>query len=120
MSKIIGIDLGTTNSCVYVMLTTSLLYNGEDRLVLLGTTLWEQSLSGKTVANADRYALAVFPGAWNQLQAPHAAFATANSRFSHIPLATGTVEERTLCLPTTISGCAYLQNIRTPEDEKTC
>ena len=45
------------------MLTTSLLYNGEDRLVLLGTTLWEQSLSGKTVANADKFALAVFPGA---------------------------------------------------------
>ena len=54
------------------MLTTSLLYNGEDRLVLLGTTLWEQSLSGKTVANADKYALAVFPGAWNQPQAPKA------------------------------------------------
>ena len=54
------------------MLTTSLLYNGEDRLVLLGTTLWEQSLSGKTVANADKFALAVFPGAWNQPQAPRA------------------------------------------------
>ncbi|WP_374287434.1 hypothetical protein [Desulfovibrio desulfuricans] len=54
------------------MLTTSLLYNGEDRLVLLGTTLWEQSLSGKTIANADKYALAVFPGAWNQPQAPRA------------------------------------------------
>lgn len=52
------------------MLTTSLLYNGEDRLVLLGTTLWEQSLSGKTVANADKYTLAVFPAAWNQPQAP--------------------------------------------------
>ena len=54
------------------MLTTSLLYNGEDRLVLLGTTLWEQSLSGKTISNADKYALAVFPGAWNQPQAPRA------------------------------------------------
>ncbi|HZF62319.1 MAG TPA: hypothetical protein VEZ52_11955 [Desulfovibrio sp.] len=54
------------------MLTTSLLYNGEDRLVLLGTTLWEQSLSGKTIANADKFALAVFPGAWNQPQAPRA------------------------------------------------
>lgn len=52
------------------MLTTSLLYNGEDRLVLLGTTLWEQSLSGKTVANADKFSLAVFPAAWNQPQAP--------------------------------------------------
>ena len=38
------------------MLTTSLLYNGEDRLVLLGTTLWEQSLSGKMVPNAEKYA----------------------------------------------------------------
>ena len=52
------------------MLTTSLLYNGEDRLVLLGTTLWEQSLSGKTVTNAEKYTLAVFPAAWNQPQAP--------------------------------------------------
>ncbi|MBE6442458.1 MAG: hypothetical protein E7022_09150 [Desulfovibrio desulfuricans] len=52
------------------MLTTSLLYNGEDRLVLLGTTLWEQSLSGKSVAHAEKYALAVFPGAWNPAQAP--------------------------------------------------
>ena len=32
------------------LLTTSLMYNGEDRLVLLGTTLWEQGLDGKTVA----------------------------------------------------------------------
>lgn len=54
------------------MLTTSLLYNGEDRLVLLGTTLWEQSLTGKTVPHAESYALAVFPGAWNALQAPRA------------------------------------------------
>ncbi|WP_165174531.1 hypothetical protein [Desulfovibrio sp. ZJ369] len=54
------------------MLTTSLLYNGEDRLVLLGTTLWEQSLSGKLAPNAEKYALAVFPGAWNAAQAPRA------------------------------------------------
>ncbi|WP_027719550.1 hypothetical protein [uncultured Desulfovibrio sp.] len=52
------------------MLTTSLLLNGEDRLVLLGTTLWEQSLSGKVVPNAEKYALAVFPGAWNAARAP--------------------------------------------------
>ncbi|MDR2819360.1 MAG: hypothetical protein LBB60_02345 [Desulfovibrio sp.] len=50
------------------MLTTSLLYNGEDRLVLLGTTLWEQGLSGKMTPNAEKYALAIFPGAWNALQ----------------------------------------------------
>ncbi|MDR2851404.1 MAG: hypothetical protein LBV65_05190 [Desulfovibrio sp.] len=47
------------------MLTTSLIYNGEDRLILLGTTLWEQGLSGKLIPNAEKYALAVFPGAWN-------------------------------------------------------
>ncbi|MBQ4566905.1 MAG: hypothetical protein IJA79_02115 [Desulfovibrio sp.] len=52
------------------MLTSSLLYNGEDRLVLLGTTLWEQSLSGKLVPNAHKYALAVFPGAWDASRAP--------------------------------------------------
>lgn len=54
------------------LLTTSLMYNGEDRLVLLGTTLWEQGLDGKTVAEPDRYALAVFPAAWDITQAPAA------------------------------------------------
>ena len=54
------------------LLTTSLMYNGEDRLVLLGTTLWEQGLDGKTVAEPDRYALAVFPAAWDPTQAPAA------------------------------------------------
>ncbi|MBO4300442.1 MAG: ABC transporter substrate-binding protein [Desulfovibrio sp.] len=54
------------------MLISSLLYNGEDRLVLLGTTLWEQGLSGKSVPQAEKYALAVFPGAWNPDQAPKA------------------------------------------------
>lgn len=52
------------------MLTTSLQYNGEDRLVLLGTTLWEQSLNDRLVANAEKYALAVFPGAWSKTRAP--------------------------------------------------
>ena len=52
------------------MVTQSLLYNGEDRLVLLGTTLWEQGLSGKQVPRAENFALAVFPGAWNAQHAP--------------------------------------------------
>jgi hypothetical protein len=52
------------------MLVTSLLYNGEDRLVLLGTTLWEQSLSGRILSNAEKFVLAVFPGAWNPVAAP--------------------------------------------------
>ena len=54
------------------MLTTSLLYNGEDRLVLLGTTLWEQGLYGKMVTTPEKFALAVFPGAWNPSHAPRA------------------------------------------------
>lgn len=54
------------------MLATALTYNGEDRLVLMGTTLWEQGLSGKSMVNTERFALAVFPGAWNQARAPKA------------------------------------------------
>lgn len=54
------------------MITQSLLYNGEDRLVLLGTTLWEQGLSGRQVPRAENFALAVFPGAWNAQHAPSA------------------------------------------------
>lgn len=54
------------------MLTTSLLYNGEDRILLLGTTLWEASLSGKPVPKAAKYELAVFPGAWDRNRAPAA------------------------------------------------
>lgn len=52
------------------MITTSLMYNGEDRLALLGTTLWEQGLSGKQIPKAARYALAVFPGAYSKERAP--------------------------------------------------
>lgn len=52
------------------MLTTSMMYNGEDRLVLMGTTLWEAGLAGKQVPKAGRYSLAVFPGAWNASKAP--------------------------------------------------
>lgn len=52
------------------MISTSLMYNGEDRLALLGTTLWEQGLSGKQVPKAQRYALAIFPGAYSKDRAP--------------------------------------------------
>ncbi len=54
------------------MITSALLANGEDRLALLGTTLWEQGLSGKQVPAAEKYSLAVFPGAWLPASAPHA------------------------------------------------
>ena len=63
------------------MLMTSLLYNGEDRQVLLGTSLWEQSLAGQTVPNAQNYALAVFPGAWNPALVPPALQALPNHDF---------------------------------------
>lgn len=52
------------------MITTSLMYNGEDRLALLGTTLWEQGLAGKQVPKVQRYALAIFPGAYRKDKAP--------------------------------------------------
>lgn len=46
-----------------------LFYQGEDRLVLMGTALWEQGLAAKGRVNTKNMDLAVFPGAWN----PHAA-----------------------------------------------
>lgn len=52
------------------MITTSLLYNGEDRLILMGTNLWESALSGKPVAKPAKYELAIFPAAWNSAKAP--------------------------------------------------
>lgn len=54
------------------MLTTSLLFNGEDRLVLMGSSVWEQSLAGGGIVNTNNYALAVFPGAWNPAKVPPA------------------------------------------------
>ena len=51
-------------------LTSSFLNNGEDRLVLLGTNLWEQGVYGKHIPNAQNYALAIFPGAWNKSSSP--------------------------------------------------
>lgn len=60
------------------LIAGSLVYNGEDRLVLLGPMLWEQALTGKKPAKAERYALAVFPGAWNREKAPQILRAAAN------------------------------------------
>lgn len=54
------------------MITTSLLYNGEDRLILMGSALWEPGLSGKTVLKSAKYDLAVFPGSWDATRAPKA------------------------------------------------
>lgn len=54
------------------MVTTSLFYHGEDRQILMGTTLWEQGLSGQNSLGTFKYELAVFPGAWNPALAPPA------------------------------------------------
>ncbi len=53
-------------------ITASLKNNGEDRLVLLGTNIWEQGLSGKQPVKAGTCDLAVFPVAWNRANAPAA------------------------------------------------
>ncbi|MDR2696602.1 MAG: hypothetical protein LBC79_09535 [Deltaproteobacteria bacterium] len=54
-------------------LVTSLHYNGEDRAVLLGSSLWGEGIQGKPPAVLQHYQLAVFPGAWNPgLSAPGA------------------------------------------------
>lgn len=50
----------------------SLVYNGEERLVMLGPMLWEQGIAGKRVAAPGKFALAVFPAAWNPASVPGA------------------------------------------------
>ncbi len=42
-----------------------LFYHGEDRLILMGTSIWEQTLSSKQRNNIENMDLAVFPGIWN-------------------------------------------------------
>ncbi len=50
-----------------------LFFHGEDRLLLMGTTLWEQALSEKqflgekTRVDTENLGLAVFPGVWNNV-----------------------------------------------------
>lgn len=51
-------------------INSSFINNGEDRLVLLGTNLWEQGVYGKHITNAQNYGLAIFPGAWNKSSSP--------------------------------------------------
>ncbi len=47
------------------LLVPFLFYQGEDRLVLMGTNLWEQGLANKSSVNVANLDLAIFPGAWN-------------------------------------------------------
>ena len=47
------------------LLVPFLFYQGEDRLVLMGMSLWEQGLSNRSSVNVANLDLAIFPGAWN-------------------------------------------------------
>lgn len=62
-------------------LNKSFSYYGANTMVMMGTALWEQSLADKFVAQADTYALAVFPAAWNPKQLPAALSASGNTDF---------------------------------------
>ena len=42
-----------------------LFFNGEDRLLIMGTSLWEQGLPSGARLDASNLSLVVFPGAWN-------------------------------------------------------
>jgi len=46
-------------------LITSLHYNGEDRLVLLGDALWGEGIQNRPPGIPRYYQIALFPGAWN-------------------------------------------------------
>ncbi|HIU18296.1 MAG TPA: penicillin-binding protein activator [Candidatus Avidesulfovibrio excrementigallinarum] len=50
-----------------------LFFNGEDRLLIMGTSLWEQGLPGGARLDASNLSLVVFPGAWNAASPPPAA-----------------------------------------------
>lgn len=63
------------------MVTTSLFYHGDDRQILMGTTLWEQGLSGQSSLGTFKYELAIFPGAWNPAQVPAGLQATGGVDF---------------------------------------
>ena len=47
------------------LLIPCLFFNGEDRLLIMGTSLWEQGLPGGARLDASNLSLVVFPGAWN-------------------------------------------------------
>ena len=55
------------------LLAPFLFYQGEDRLVLMGTSLWEQGLSNRSSVNVANLELAFFPGAWNPTSSSPAA-----------------------------------------------
>ena len=63
------------------MLTKSFQYYGGNRMVMLGTALWEQGLSGRFVPQVEKYGLAVFPAAWNPENIPATLSAAGKADF---------------------------------------
>lgn len=59
------------------MLVSILHYGGAHSKVMLGTSLWEQSLGASSRSNAATFALTVFPAAWNPAAPGSAAFQSA-------------------------------------------
>ena len=64
-------------------------YNQEDRLVLMGTALWEQNMNKGRNPDASYFQLGVFPGAWNS-EAPSPAKDSLISILSQMGGALGT------------------------------
>lgn len=67
------------------MLVSSLHYGGAHNMLMMGTTLWEQSLGAGSRNNAAAFSLTVFPAAWNERSAAPgaAAFRSAMSASGH-------------------------------------
>lgn len=47
------------------MLISTLHYNGAHQKIMLGSALWEQSLSSAHGLNPSTFALTIFPGVWD-------------------------------------------------------
>lgn len=61
------------------MLVSSLHYSGAQDRLMMGTSLWEQSLGPNSRSNAATFALTVFPGVWNDRASGSGAVAFRNA-----------------------------------------
>lgn len=61
------------------LLVPYLFYQGEDRLVLMGTALWEQGLSNRERVNVTNLDLVIFPSVWNSRTPSPAAVSLINA-----------------------------------------
>lgn len=61
------------------LLVPYLFYQGEDRLVLMGTALWEQGLSNRDRVNVTNLDLVIFPSVWNPRTPSPAAVSLINA-----------------------------------------